>query len=804
MHKTEKDVKADHGFTVSVGNSRKSKKWSIKNYMWNDFLADLRSPTRTRETSEEYKGMTKDEQVESKDVGGFVGGVLKKGMRKKGHVAWRHLITIDVDHADRDFWDMIEFMFSFECCLYSTHSHTPESPKYRLVIPLKNPVPAEEYEPLSRMVSDAVGLDYIDHTTHQSHRLMFWPSVSSDAEYTFKSQRGRLLDPKEWLGKYAERGLNWEDPFHWPKHESEQVHMDRNIKKVGDPLTKPGLIGAFNRAYDIHQAIAGFIPDVYDKVEDERYTYLDGSAYGGLIVYGDGTLAYSHHESDPCGQMLSNAFDLIRLHKFGAEDLDAPDSTSIASMPSYKAMKAFVSEDPVVRKQLAVEQLGKAKMDFSEVDVEEEEDLDWLGDLSRNKQGQLTQSIGNALIILRNDSRINGTIGMNEFNFRPSIIKSVPWRKLEKKDFENNWTDSDLSYLHAFMEGYGLKSTVKINTALDIILQENSSHPVREYINKQSWDGEKRIETLFHDYLGVKNTEYAQLITKKSLVACVKRVFQPGCKHDNMIVLIGPQGIGKSTILDKLAHQWFSDTLDSMKGKDSYGQLAGNWIIELAELTATRKSDVEEVKHFISKRIDDYRKSYDRYESSVPRQCIFFGTTNDHDFLVDKTGNRRFLPLTTGDAKPKLSVFKDLTPAVVDQMWAEAKTYYDAGYPIHLEGRAKQLAQQAQSDHTMEDPLEVIIAEYIERAVPADWEGKERATRESFDPKAVMAQEELTAKPSMIHSHLVWTELLNRRQADMTRYDSKKINDIIAKLCPDWARAHITIEGYNRQRGFRR
>ena len=786
---------------IAVGHSRKSKTWKHKDLNWKELTEMLSTPVRTKETHKEYRGMSIDQRGEVKDVGGFVGGTLKKGVRKKGYVAWRSLITLDVDHATLDFWGLISLGFNYRCLLYSTHSHSLDTPRYRLVIPLEHPIEAEKYEPVSRKIAELLGIEYFDKTTYQSHRLMYYPSASVDGEFEYHAQAGDTLNADDIINSYAEAGLNWKDPYHWARHDSEKVLLNKDIKKQGNPLEKPGVIGAFNRVYTIESAIEEFIPDVYNKAEDNRFTFLEGSTYGGLVVY-DETLAYSHHESDPCGLRLVNAFDMIRLHLFGEDDEGVAPGVGVTKLPSYKSMVDLAIADIPVKIELSRSKLEDASLEFSDLD---EAELEWMGDLRRTEKGNLVQSIENVSMILSNDINLKGKMGVNEFSGRSTLLGKLPWRGFSNIDSLNMWNDADLSQLYAYMENYGITAAQKINVALDIEFQRNSFHPIREYLDKLVWDGIERLDKLFIEYLGADNTEYTRAVTKKSLVACVKRVYEPGSKHDTLIVLIGKQGIGKSTILDKMGKQWFSDTLDDMKGKDAYGQLQGNWIIELAELNATRKTDIEAVKHFISKRKDDYRKPYDRYESSIPRQCVFFGTTNDYNFLNDPTGNRRFLPITTSSESVSKNIWEDLDNEI-DLLWAEAKHLYDNGYSTYLGKSQVKLATEVQRMHTQEDPIVEVIYEFLNRTVPKYWYDKTPAERMAYNDMDLLENNPnvTQVKQTIVTSRMIWIECLGRNEADFNRADARRINIALENM-DDWKRLNgATINGYSRQRGFRR
>ena len=307
----------DMEIQISVGKSRYEKQWKNQTMMWSAFLDKVRDTYRTRETMSEYLKLTKKKQDEIKDIGGFVGGQLKEGRRLDTNVTNRTLITLDADYASPDLWDDIDLLFGYSCCMYSTHKHRPDSPRYRLIIPLSTPVGPEQYEAIARKLAEDIGIDYFDDTTYQPSRLMYWPSTSADGEYVYHCLDGPVLDPQCVLDRYPD----WRDISFWPMSSRVQEIKKRAAKKQGDPLEKDGLIGAFCRTYDIRSAITTFLADVYEPCREEnRYTYIKGSTAGGLVTYND-RFAYSNHATDPCSMQLCNAFDLVRIHKF--HDLDA-------------------------------------------------------------------------------------------------------------------------------------------------------------------------------------------------------------------------------------------------------------------------------------------------------------------------------------------------------------------------------------------------------------------------------------------------------------------------------------------------
>ena len=352
---------------LSLGTSRKDTNWKPVRMHWSDLLKRLRSPKRTPETAEEYASMPQEQKSEIKDVGGFVGGVVW-GNRKGGNVSSRQLLTLDADYGTMELWETWTTMFGEAACVYSTHSHTPESPRLRFLIPLSREVDREEYEAIARLVANWMGIESFDDTTYQPNRLMFWPSCPKDGEYLFDWQDGPWMNADTVLNSYQ----NWHDVKQWPVSSRQKSQLRKATDKQGDPLSKPGVVGAFNRVYAIPAAIERFLPDTYAPAGDGRYTYLAGHTVGGLVLYENETFAYSHHDTDPCSGQLCNAFDLVRIHLYGTQDDNAEDQP-INARPSYAAMKQLVQSDSAVLAELktgrtAAEDFSSEHTDLDHVD----------------------------------------------------------------------------------------------------------------------------------------------------------------------------------------------------------------------------------------------------------------------------------------------------------------------------------------------------------------------------------------------------------------------------------------------------
>lgn len=772
---------------VATGGSRFEKKWKNKSTPWSSVVEQITKTTRTRETLAEYKKMKKADQDKIKDVGGFVGGVVKGGRRNIGSVDERYLLTLDADHASADFDPGFEADMTLGCAMawYSTHKHTPDSPRLRLVIPMTRPVSADEYQAIGRKVAEAMGIDAFDDTTYQPHRLMYWPSTANDADFDQGVHDAPWLDPDEWLAKYSD----WRDVSEWPFSSRQTEAMRKHADKQGDPTEKPGIVGAFCRAYDVRDVVQEFLADQYTEAGGERYTYAHGSTAGGVIVYQDGAFLYSHHATDPISGQLVNAFDLLRLHKYKVLDIEAgiEETMPVNKRPSYLAMSDFAKNDKRVKKMIG-ETIESAADDFDELEGD-----DWAENLQINSKGGFVANAQNVMLILLHDSNLKKKFMFDEFSHRAVVVEDLPWRPKSRGRY---WNDTDDAGLRNYLSTrYNITGQGVISDAWREVVQHNATHPVKDYLRGTAWDGVPRLETMIIDYLGAEDSPYTKAITRKSMVAAVARIMQPGVKFDNVLVMVGAQGLGKSYILKRLGGDWFSDSLTTVTGKEAYEQLQGAWIIEMAELSATRKAEAEAIKHFISKQEDMFRVSYDRHVSIFPRQCVFFGTTNDDSFLKDRTGNRRFWPLRVGEHRPSRCIFTDLSDQEVAQIWAEAVHLYDEGAGLWLTAEEERMADEVRGIHTEEEPLVGVIQKFLETPIPDGWEDFD-----SFDRQQYIHGDEHDGNNKRTHTCVmeIWVECLRGKESNLKATERREIQSALKKV-PGWG----PYENHKKTRRFK-
>lgn len=515
---------------IAYGNSCYAKTWANKTTAWEDLCERLKNTIRTTETVEEYPKLKKDDRDRAKDKGGFVGGYLKGNRRKRETVACRSMLTMDADHAEIGFIDRFASECRYSSCLYTTHGHTPEQPRCRIIVPLTRDITPDEYVALARYFASDWGIDQFDECSYKPSQLMYWPTTPANGEFISKTTEGKWLDPDVYLTAHP----NWKDCSLLPTSSRESAVREASGKKQEDPLAKPGVVGAFCRAYGIAAVIETYLADVYEPSAMEgRYDYIPADSSAGVVVYDD-KFAYSHHATDPaCGKLL-NAFDLVRIHRFGDDD----------EKKSFKQMTELALSDDTVKENLAAERIAQAGEDFSD-------DADWHKRLHFvPRSGALENSVWNLNLILENDPDLQG-FAFNDMANRIQVTGEMPWDRPEGNSF---WRDADSAQLKSLVDiRYGEFTTRNYDVSFTKVADDRHFHPVRDYLNGlPKWDGVKRVEELFIKYLQADDTEYVRTVTRKTFAAAVARVMCPGIKFDCVPVLDGEQGIGKSSIVKDL------------------------------------------------------------------------------------------------------------------------------------------------------------------------------------------------------------------------------------------------------------
>ena len=774
-------------YAVYVGGSRKDTTWKRREWDWPSFAAMLGECRRTSETVSQYKAMKKPQRADVKDVGGFVGGVLAQGRRKADSVIGRSLVTLDIDFGTPETPELVKDKLAGTAwCLYTTHSHTPEAPRFRLVLPLSREVTANEYIPIARRVADNIGLELFDRSTFEPCRLMYWPSAAKDGEFIHLTGEGAPLDADKVLASYSD----WTDATQWPDTDVLEPGLPvKHGPKQEDPTKKPGLIGAFCRCYGIAEAIETFLPEVYvPTVHPDRWTFAAGTTTGGLVIYED-KWAYSHHGTDPCCGRLCNAFDLVRIHLFGKLDKGADPDAPVACAPSFKAMERQMKEDKKVLSEIAEDRLREASKDFADL-VEDDRDGMKQALIFAEKHGN-KGDIPVYSALLKVDPLVKKAIRYNVMAGRVELIEDTPWRKMDLpgKGDSYEWEDTDDTGLLIYMEQrYSIKGSKK--TDLQASLEAVASfhfifHPLKDYLNGLHWDGVERLDTLLVDYLGAKDTPVTRAMTRKHFTAAVARVMTPGCKYDYVLTLIGPEGIGKSSLIRTMAkrNRWFSDSLTSIEGKEAMDLIRGRWLIEMGELLNYKKATSEAYKAFISKQDDKYRRPYDRHQKTVFRQCVFFATTNEGTFLKGDTGNRRFWVIDCGRIQPTKDVWEDL-PDEVDQIWAEAVVRWRAGEALFLDKVMEVEARRGQDDHNEAagDDRQGVIEDFLLKPLPLNWSSLSMEARRNYFRFSEGLAPEESQRRKTVSAVEVLVECFGEKLDGGTQWKTRDINRLLRRI----------------------
>lgn len=712
---------------IAVASSRRDTNWHNTSVTWKE-LKERCVPQRTRETLEQYTQMTKEMRGEIKDVGGFVGGTLREdGNRRNDNLLNRTLLTLDVDNATtppekpNPHYAMI---------VHSTHSHTVDKPRYRVIVPLSRACTPQEYSALAHRMAGGLGVEQVDMTSCEPVRLMYWASAPSDAPTIYHAQDGHPLDVDAILATYKD----WTNTDECPTRDKPGVTAVSGARqrKVASgarqecPREKKNIIGSWCRTFDVYHVLNEVLSGLYVPAGLNRFTYAGGSSFGGVAVYDGGDFFYSYHATDPLAGQLLNSWDLTRLALFGHLDKEVAPTTRIDRRPSYQAMQKYALGIPEVRQdylkyQLAEAQEGEPPESVSE-EAEEVVDDSWLEELEVTEKGATVQSLHNFYTILRNDPNlIKGRVVYDEFKRDKVIVRPPDWER-EEGDL---WTDADTAQVALYIEKmYKIKNKNDLQMMLDAVVREDAfrENGVRKFILREKWDGVPRVDTLFMKYLGVADTPLNRKISRRSLVACVARAFDPGVKFDQIIVIVGDQGIGKSSILRKLAGggKYFMDsfTLDTKSNKMQEA-VVGSWIVEIPELEGFYKADMNTIKSFVSKQSDEFRPAYAREKVAVKRTCVFFATTNDDEFLRDSSGNRRFWILKCGT--PERSVF-ELTDHDIAQVWAEAYRLYREGKtPLYLDRKEARELTELQKEFDSDNDQIGALEAFLDLLLPIDW-----------------------------------------------------------------------------------
>jgi len=542
----------NHTFVVADGVGKGLGRIKNTRRSWRKMKRKLSEPLiDTSVTYAQYEALDQDGKLLKKRAPGAWTPSRYKGTRRAVvDLKEKTLIVYDLDYISHDQLDEIRMGLApisrFAWFMHTTRSHTPDAPRARMILPVSRPMLPDEAHAVFRLLAQELaddpeeGIEIPDLVSFRGNQTMFWPSVSKDQEFWTDENVGQIVDVDEVLA--ANPG--WEDFNNLPyqAEETSRGITDPN-KRMEDPFKKPEPIGAFCRSYTVQEVIENWLTDIYapgDSETEERYTYLLGTGSNGAVVYENGKFLHSNHGSDPVDTV--NAFDLLRLHKFGHLDTEAHHNTTPGNMPSFKAAMEFARKDERVIEDLygshdeTLDDLDDedaapdhvSRDDTSEADPEGEDDSDeevdlgsklddlpddddaeepakpeeksqtWRKHLRRKANGELENTLNNAALIVANDRRIASSVGYNDFTHDPVCLKPIrapkidlPSRAVPKRDrrLGRRWEDADDISIQLICSGDAERGgyecdmdRTKIESAVLARGMQNRIHPVKTFV----------------------------------------------------------------------------------------------------------------------------------------------------------------------------------------------------------------------------------------------------------------------------------------------------------------------------------
>ena len=331
----------------------------------------------------------------------------------------------------------------------------------------------------------------------------------------------------------------------------------------------------------------------------------------------------------------------------------------------------------------------------------------WSQQLQRNRSQEVKGNLANVAMALESAPELAGIVAFDEFTCRTLLIKRPPWEQAFNR---RAWKDADDAELLTWLQQNGIPATA-ISTVVDAVRMVAERHrfdALKDYLNNLVWDGKRRLDHWIVTNLDAEDSDLARAMGRMFLISAVARGLSPGCQADHVLVLEGPQGGGKSSAARILGGLFTQEHLPDFHSKDAAASLAGCWIVELSELAALSRSEVESVKSFVSRREDRYRPAYGRHVIEQPRRCVFIATTNEKRYLRDSTGNRRFWPVRVG--RIDLGGLAE----VREQLLAQAVAAYRAGAPWHLtDANTIRHAQDEQNARLEHDPWKTLVVSFL-------------------------------------------------------------------------------------------
>lgn len=743
-----------------------------------------------------YKALSDAEQGKLKDVGSYVPGYFKDGLRRNDAMVRRSAVTLDLDELTPEQLEWIidghSEIWRWAFILHNSRKHSRQFPRVRIVVFFKEAIPADLYEPVARYLATLVlktkeeSLDAVDEVSYRPSQVAYWQSTCSDQKPIFivnddETGAEELLDVDAFID---EMDIDVEDHASWP-HSAKRVNrLFARSKKSEHPLEKPGIVGAWNKLVHkkggIEWVIKTLMPNTYIDPDPHsskpRYTYAKGQGKHGAIIEDDGLFLYSNHSTDPAYGQNCNAWDLVRLHNFGHLDVDDDDQPLVvephksATLPSHAAMDVWVRDAyPEIgsimfadkfdneavedddeegkddrrrkanQKQAIIDLIG----DLDEDDLDEDlfNSKNWHTKLDCTRDGDPKCTFQNMVLISAHDDRMNKAFQWDLMAEETRVMRGFRSKRgmyptttvLDPSDGEP-LRDVHGSIMKCILTaplgkgsaGYGFTSPAEgdIWRAIDTAAQMRPFHPLQRRVEKSEWDGDERMDTFFIRHLKIADTPYHRELSRMFFMAGISRIYTPGAKWDHVYIFEGAQGGGKSTFLrylamdDKFFGELNVDLADQQKVME---HTKGKFVLEIAELGAMKKSEIEAIKSFITALSDESRMAYDRKVTRIKRSYLLTATTNEKVYLKDPTGNRRFIPIFTPTSLED-PIDLDAMRDEVQQAWAEALVAFRAWQgelglkphqcpPLILSKKAMRQAAQDASSRSVADPVDLIAEE---------------------------------------------------------------------------------------------
>jgi len=757
--------------SIVTAPKRNSYHWTATTVSWEDACAWVDSPADKKEAGGYLFGRLRETTVQHKEQPKPCGPRLH---RRKDAIVSRSAITLDADSPDRDFLDKVEAL-PYAAFWHTTFSSSPDDPHYRLVILTDREMAPDEYIVACRAVMQQLGEHQFDPSTDQPERFMFLPAAQRAEWYESGVLSGEPAVVDDLLTDF--------------NPDLSLLPMPTPSRNKRDPYTIDGVIGAFNTAYqDDWDTLIHEYELPYERVTEDRFQLVGALSQAGMgpIAGADG-FVYSHHVNDPAYGQTCSAFDLVRLHRFGHLDEDAKPGTPVNKLPSHAAMSELAVQD-----NRAIATMVGATFD-DELDANA-----WKLKLRRApRSGKVLDHISNWDLIRDNDLAFR-VLFYNELSLSPEAEGDLPWRTVT--DDTRIITNNDRwEFVHHIEREYDFRpSRDYVAGKVESTALRRRRNPILDYLEKLIWDGKSRIEECLP---GVIPNDYTRLVARKVLVAAVARIYQPGCKWDHTLVLVGNEGLGKTWWIERIA-RGYASTLGRIDDKDTLLAMQRSWIVMADESHSLKKADQEAQKEFLTRTHDMYRMPYDRETLIHPRHCVIWSTTNDETFLRRQQGNRRFLTVHCTERVD----FDRMTDEYVDQLWAEAVYLYKAGESLYLDVSQSAAAVAERERFVEEDTLAGVIQEFVDTLVPDDWWSRTPEARAhwisdrdpEFDPPGTLVIDRVCSRQ-------IWVEALGRRKGDARRADLLDITNALKKL-PGWraidSSNRVRLPGYGPQLVF--